>query len=230
MSDEALLPPEGFRQRGPLPRATRLLMIRHGECVANVKGLAGGPVGDGGLTDLGRAQATALAIRLSITGELEAASAFYTSTLPRAIETGDIVFPAINARLTPALDEQLCELGVGEADGLSWPEVAAKYTLPDWSTDPFAVNVPGGESLMGFFNRCVLAIDRIVERHRNELVVMVVHGGFIEQAMKHYQGVSGDVRLRPRIENCSMTEIEYGFEGDRSRLLRYNDLSPIGVA
>ncbi len=230
MSDEALLPPEGFRQRGPVATATRLLMIRHGECVANAKGLAGGPIGDGGLTDLGRAQATALAIRLSITAELEAASAFYTSTLPRAIETGDIVFPAINARLKPVADEDLGELGVGEADGLAWPEVQARYTLPDWNVDPFAINVPGGESLMGFFTRCVTAIERLVARHRNELVVMVVHGGFIEQAMKHYQGLSGDVRLRPRIENCSMTEIEYGFEGNRSRLLRYNDLSPIGVA
>jgi len=230
VNDEALLPPEGFRQRGPLPRATRLLLIRHGECVANAKGLAGGPVGDGGLTELGRAQATALATRLAITGELEAASAFYTSTLPRAIETGAIVFPAINARLTPTQDEALCELGVGEADGLAWAVVNERFTLPDWSADPYGVNVPGGESLMGFFDRCVEAIERLVARHRNELVVMIVHGGFIEQAMKHYQGVGGDVRLRPRIENCSMTELEYGFEGDRTRLLRYNDLSPIGVA
>jgi broad specificity phosphatase PhoE len=213
-----------------LPTATRLVMIRHGECVANAEGLAAGPIGDGGLTNLGRAQAFALATRLAITGEFETASALYTSTLPRAIETGSIVFPSINARLAPIEDEALCELGVGEADGLSWAEVKAKYTLPDWNADPFAINVPGGESLMGFFERCVLAIERIVERHRNELVVMVVHGGFIEQAMKHYQGLSGEVRLRPRIENCSMTEFEYGFEGGRTRLLRYNDLSPIGVA
>jgi broad specificity phosphatase PhoE len=230
VNEEALLPPEGFRQRGPLPRATRLLMIRHGECVANAQGLAGGPLGDGGLTDLGRAQATALATRLAITAELEDARAFYTSTLPRAVETGAIVFPAINARLTPVADEALCELGVGEADGLSWAEVNERYVLPDWSRDPFDVNVPGGESLIGLFDSCVGAIQRLVARHRNELVVMIVHGGFIEQAMKHYQGVGGDVRLRPRIENCSMTELEYGFEGDRTRLLRYNDLSPIGVA
>jgi probable phosphoglycerate mutase len=198
--------------------------------VANAKGLAGGPLGDGGLTDLGRAQATALAARLSLTGELSDASAFYTSTLPRAIETGAIVFPAINAKLAPTEDEALGELGVGEADGLSWTEVQARYVMPDWSRDPHATNVPGGESLMGFFTRCVNAIDTIVARHRNELVVLVVHGGFIEQAMKHYQGLGGAVRLRPRIENCSMTELEYGFEGGRTRLLRYNDLSPIGVA
>jgi broad specificity phosphatase PhoE len=55
-----------------------------------------------------------------------------------------------------------------------------------------------------------------------------VHGGVIEQVMKLYQGLDGSARLRPRIENCSMTEIE--FDDGAKRLLRYNDLSPIGVA
>jgi probable phosphoglycerate mutase len=225
--DESRLPPEGFRQRGPAPRGTRLLLIRHGECVANAEGLAGGPIGDGGLTALGRRQAMALARRLAITKELSNADAFYTSTLPRAIETGEYVLPVINPDLVAVRDESLCELSVGEADGLTWTEVQARYALPNWNETPNAINVPGGESLLGFFERCVDAMKRIVLAHPNELVVMVVHGGFIEQAMKFYQGLSGEVRLRPRIENCSMTEIEF-HEGQK-RLLRYNDLSPIGV-
>jgi broad specificity phosphatase PhoE len=226
--DENRLPPEGFRQRGPAPRGTRLLLIRHGECVANADGLAGGPIGDGGLTALGRRQAMSLARRLEITKELSSAGAFYTSTLPRAIETGEYMFPVINPDLVVVRDESLCELSVGEADGLTWAEVQARYVLPNWDKEPGAQNVPGGESLLGFFERCVDAMGRIVLAHPNQLVVMVVHGGFIEQAMKLYQGLSGEVRLRPRIENCSMTEIEF-YEGEK-RLLRYNDLSPIGVA
>ena len=220
------LPPNGFRQRGDPPTGTRLVMIRHGECVANLEGLAGGPIGDGGLTELGRAQSRALARRLAITGELGAAAALYTSTLPRAIETAEILRPAIGD-LVPVPDEALCELKVGEADGLTWAEVEARFVLPNWDEDPDQRNVPGGESLVGFFERCVGAIERLVARHPRELVVLVVHGGFIEQALKHYQGLGAGVRLRPRIENCSMTEIEYN--GPRTRLLRYNDLSPIGV-
>jgi broad specificity phosphatase PhoE len=226
-SDEHRLPPEGFRQRGPAPRGTRLLHIRHGECVANAEGIAGGPMGDGGLTELGRRQAVALAQRLAITKELSNAGAFYTSTLPRAIETGEIIFPVINPELVAVRDEALCELSVGEADGLTWAEVGARYELPDWDRHPGQQNVPGGESLLGFFERCVGVFERIVFSHSDQLVVMVDHGGVIEQAMKFYQGLSGDVRLRPRIENCSMTEIEF-YQG-KQRLLRYNDLSPIGV-
>lgn len=227
MSLAELLPPEGFRQRGPLPTGTRLLMIRHGEAVANARGLAGGPLGDGGLTELGRRQAGALARRLNVTRELASASALYTSTLPRAIETGAIVRTAINPELVAVADDSLCELGVGEADGMTWTQIAERYPLPDWDRDPSQLNVPGGESLLEFFQRCVDAIDRVVARHPHELVVLVVHGGFIEQAMKLYQGLAGGVRLQARIEHCSMTEIE--FDGARRRLLRYNDLSPIGV-
>jgi broad specificity phosphatase PhoE len=220
-------PPEGFRQRGPIPTGTRLVLVRHGECVANEKGLAGGPLGDGGLTDLGRAQAEALAHRLSITGELRSATAFYTSTLPRAIETGDVVFRAINPDLVPRRDEDLGELRVGEADALTWTEIEGRFELPNWNVDPSQRNVPGGESLLDFFARAVAVIDKVVAAHPDELVVVVSHGGFIEQAMKLYQGLDGSARLRPRIEHCSMTEIEFK-NGDK-RLLRYNDLSPIGV-
>ena len=64
-SEDKRLPPAGFRQRGPKPTGTRLLLIRHGESYANADGLAGGPIGDGGLTPLGRRQAQALVDRLA---------------------------------------------------------------------------------------------------------------------------------------------------------------------
>ncbi len=200
-------------------------MIRHGESRANAEGLAGGHLGDGGLTDLGRRQARALRDRLVMSRELEGASAFYTSTLPRAIETARIVRAAVPAHLEPVADETLCEISVGEGDGLTWAALVERFGSPDWERDPHEITAPGGESLIDFFERCRAAIERLVERHPGELVVLVVHGGVIEQAMKIYQGLAGHVRLRPRIENCSMTEIE--FNGERRRLLRYNDRAPL---
>jgi len=227
VSEEDQLPPAGFRQRGPRPSGTRLLMVRHGESRANAEGVAGGPIGDGGLTDLGRRQARALAERLARSRELDAAGALYTSTLPRAIETAEIVRASLPGTLVPVADHALCEIDVGEGDGLTWARFVERFGSPDWDADPNAVTAPGGESLMGFYERCRAAIGRIVARHPDQLVVLVVHGGFIEQAMKVHLGVSGAVRLRPRIENCSMTEIE--FADGATRLLRYNDLAPLAA-
>ena len=225
---DGLLPPPGFRQRGHAPRGTRLVLIRHGECVANVEGRAGGPLGDGGLTERGRAQAAALAARLARTRELDGASALYTSTLPRAIETGAMIVPAIAPVLEPRPRAELEELRVGEADGLTWTEVAERFAPVDWDHDPTVLNVPGGESLVGFFERCRAALGELVAAHPGELVVVVTHGGVIEQAMKIYQGLEAGVRLAPLIEHCSMTEIE--FDAGRTRLLRYNDRSPLEPA
>ena len=224
-AEDRRLPPAGFRQRGPKPSGTRLMLIRHGESYANANGLAGGPIGDGGLTPLGRRQAQALVDRLRLSAELSKTTAFYTSALPRAIETGDILRSALPQGLEPTADVTLNEISVGEGDGLAWAEYVERYGAPDWDLDPDALTAPGGESLLGFHERCREAIERLVARHPHELVVIVCHGGFIEQAMKIYQGVAPEVRLRPRIENCSMTEIE--FRESWRRLLRYNDRAPL---
>jgi probable phosphoglycerate mutase len=201
------------------------MLIRHGESYANSDGLAGGPIGDGGLTPLGVRQAEALAKRLVASKELMKATAFYTSALPRAIETGEVLRPGLPKDLAPVVDAAFNEISVGEGDGLPWAQYVERYGAPDWDLDPDALTAPGGESLLGFFERCREAIERTVARHPKELVVIVCHGGFIEQAMKIYQGVGPEVRLRPRIENCSMTEIE--FRDEWRRLLRYNDRAPL---
>jgi probable phosphoglycerate mutase len=224
-SEDQRLPPSGFRQRGPKPTGTRLLLIRHGESYANANGLAGGPLGDGGLTPLGRRQAQALVERLTMSAELTEATALYTSALPRAIETEEMLRAALPVGLVPVVDATINEINVGEGDGLPWAEYVERYGAPNWDLEPDAVTAPGGESLLGFYERCRSAIERLVARHPHELVVVVTHGGFIEQAMKNYQGLAPNVRLRPRIENCSMTEIEFRDEG--RRLLRYNDRAPL---
>lgn len=227
MSEEQLLPPPGFRQRGPVATHTRLLLIRHGESYANARGVAGGPIGDGGLTPLGRAQATALAQRLLATGEISEASAFYTSTLPRARETGDIIRQTLGLALSSIERDDLCEINVGEGDGLDWATFVERFGAVDWDSNPNAVTAPGGESLVTFFARCRQALNDVIASHPQELVVLVAHGGVIEQAMKLYHGHDAATRLRPRIENCSMTEFEARPDG--WRLLRYNDVAPLSA-
>lgn len=219
-------PPPGFRTRGDQPTGTRLLLIRHGEAYCNARGVVGGPLGCGGLTELGRRQATALCERLEYSGELRNATALYTSVLPRAIETAALLAGGLPALLA-VQDCELCELHPGEADGLTWQEMVDRFGAPDWDKDPDQVLAPGGESWTQFYERCVAALLRIVATHEGELVVLVVHGGVIEQAMKLIEGRAPGDRLRLNTENASMTEIE--FKGARRRLLRYNDRAPLAA-
>jgi probable phosphoglycerate mutase len=225
VSDKGALAPEGLRTRGPSPTGTRLLLVRHGEAVCNALGIAGGPIGCGGLTELGRRQAAALAGRLAASAELASAQALYTSTLPRAIETAAILAPGLPTALRAVRRAELCELDVGEADGLSWTELVERYGAPDWDVDPSTPVAPGAESWASFSARARAALERLAADHPGELVVAVIHGGVIEQALKLVYGAPVEARLRLRTENCSMTEVEY--RDGRWHLLRYNDRAPV---
>lgn len=219
---EPALPPLGVRQRGPVPTETRLLLIRHAESTANAEGVAGGDEGDRGLTSLGRRQAQALAQRLVVTNELRTASALYCSHLPRARETAAIIATA-QTHLIPAVTHDIDELRVGEGDGLTWAEFTERFGGVDWDVDPSQENAPGGESLLGFYERVTSTLTQLAARHPGELVAVVCHGGVIEQMTKFALGLEPGRRMGQRIEHCSLTEIEHG--PARTRLLRFNDLS-----
>lgn len=215
-------PPQGFRTSGEEPRATRLVLVRHGEAHCNVAGLVGGPRGCTGLTDRGREQADALARRVEVTHEFDDAVAAYSSVLARATETAAVVTRALGLRVGQDCD--LCELHPGLADAMSWDEMIAAFGGADWDVDPAQPFAPEGESWTGFYERCVGAFRRLSDVHPEGQVLLFVHGGVVEQALKLAMGAAPSARLRLRTEHCSLTEIE--IDAYRVRLLRYNDRAP----
>jgi probable phosphoglycerate mutase len=214
-----------MRTRGPRPTGAQIVIVRHGEAVCNLEGIIGGHRGDGGLTELGVRQAEALRDRLARSGELADAVALYTSSLPRAIETGAIIAPALAEGIVARVDDELSELRPGEADGMSWDEFVERFGAPDWDADPAAPLAPGGESWTGFYERCVRVLDALAAAHRGERVVVVAHGGVIEQALKLAFDCGASARLRLRTENGSMTELEH--RDGSWHLLTYNDRAPL---
>ena len=72
------------------------MIIRHGEAVSNAEDLVAGHRGCRGLTrGASPAGPGALSERIGRTGELEGATALYSSVLPRAIETAELLRPAL---------------------------------------------------------------------------------------------------------------------------------------
>jgi len=218
-------PPQGFRTSGEEPRGTRLLLVRHGEAGCNVAGVVGGPNGCTGLTEVGREQVLELARRVERTHEFDEAVAVYSSILARAKETAAIVTREL--ALPVEEDCDLCELHPGLADAMTWEEMIESFGGPDWDVDPTEPFAPDGESWTGFYERCVAAFLRLSDRHREGLVLLFVHGGVIEQALKLAMGAPAQARLRLRTEHCSLTEIE--IDRGEVRLLRYNDRAPRAV-
>jgi 2,3-bisphosphoglycerate-dependent phosphoglycerate mutase len=211
---------------------TRLVLVRHGESRATVEQVAGGPLGCKGLTERGAAQAEALRDRLAASGELAGAGALFASTLPRAIETAEILAPALG--LSVVTDVDLCEMHPGLGDGLTWEEWRERFGGFSFAVEPYRQMAPGGESFAEFQLRVGRILSRLVDEYAGGLVVAACHGGVIEGSLRFglglaWPGTSGSLGLPA---NTSMTEWACTATPDQSaqwQLLRYNDaahLSP----
>ncbi len=201
---------------------TMLTLIRHAHPQAAITGVVAGPKGDTGLSDLGRQQAAALRDRLLALGFTT--DVVLTSILPRAVETAQILAPALGE---PEIEQDcdLCELHPGDADGIPWDEYRARYNVVPYETpdEPFA---PGGESLRELEQRATRALADVTARYPDGRVTIVSHGGFISAVCQQLLGARlSEPRgflLSPA--HTSMTTWSTSTEREGLwRLERYND-------
>ncbi len=162
---------------------THLYLIRHGESVANVKPIVAGMKGDAGLTERGIEQAKRLRDRLATSGEIKA-DVLISSTLPRARQTTEIIQPALGIPII--FDDEVQELKVGEADGMTNQEAWAKFGVPDFDRYPLRPLAPGGESWGDFTLRVSRALTRITTEYEGKTIVVVCHGGVIDCSFIHF--------------------------------------------
>jgi broad specificity phosphatase PhoE len=169
--------------------STRIVLVRHGESVAQERRLVGGHVGCKGLSERGRSQVRALADRLARTRELAGATALYSSVMARAVETADILAPVLG--LEVRRDCAFCEHHPGEGDGLSYEEYARRWPMPE-RFSAGSVRCPGSESFDDMRRRVAAGLDGLVDRHRGETVVVACHGGVIVHSMVRWLGIRPD--------------------------------------
>ncbi len=198
----------------------RIVLVRHGESLCNLRRVVGGPKGCAGLSELGIRQVSLLRDRLAVTAELAGASALYSSVLARAVQTAEILAPALG--LSATADCALCELHPGDADGMSWEEFGRVYGEPDFATDPDREFAPNGESWSEFLSRVGRSLRALADRHPGETVVVACHGGVIDGSLSVLLG------LPPRgglsgLASAYASMTEWSVRDGSWRLLRYND-------
>ena len=169
---------------------TRLLILRHGQTDWSVSDRFTGS-SDVPLNATGRAQAGSLARRLAsmelflkddtladpdVLGEgRHRIAAVYSSPLHRSRETAEIVADPLG--LGVEVVPELRELDYGAWEGLRRDEIQRQYpkAFADWSKDPALSAPPDGESGLNLVARVRPAIDRIVEAHPQDVVVVAAH-------------------------------------------------------
>lgn len=153
-------------------RRTRLILIRHAEPDATVRGRCYGSL-DVALSGTGRENANAAAAALA---EVPI-TAVYTSPLLRARETAAAI--ARQHRLPLVTVDDLRELDFGDCEGRSYDEIAE--TMPElyarWMSAPTEVVFPRGESFLELRERVAVAAARIRDHDVGGTAVLVTHGG-----------------------------------------------------
>ncbi len=202
----------------------RLTLVRHGEAYAGFNGLIGGVAGCAGLTPHGRRQAEALRDHLASSDRLRA-DALLVSLLPRAIETAEIIAPALGVEIAPPRRD-LCEVHPGDADGLEWAEYNVRYGKFDMEAEPDRVFAPAGESWNTFHQRVQTMLDDVARDHAEHYVVAVCHAGVIMASLRILLGIphpGTGAQLRPT--NTGLTEWEHDPSLGRWTLHSFNETS-----
>lgn len=195
---------------------TQLLLTRHGETVANAARKYSGHT-DVMLSALGRRQARALGRRLRD----EHIDAAYASDLIRARETAEYV--VLGRGIGVCCDPGLRELCFGEWEGRTFEEV--RRVWPDaWSRllnldDDFCA--PGGELFSDARGRVAAALERIVQAHPDQSVLVVAHGGSLQMILSHVLGTPVANTYRVAAGNCGLSIVEY--RGGRPIVTLVND-------
>jgi broad specificity phosphatase PhoE len=175
-----------------------LLLVRHGETAANAQGLLLGRA-DPPLTELGRAQAAALA------AALPRPDIVISSPLQRATAT------AAAFGMDVEIDDRWIELDYGDFDGRSPGDVSAEE-WDRWRRDP-TYAPPGGESLLDLRERVEPACRALLPRLADTTVVIVSHVSPIKAAIAWALGVPDQVAWRMYVEDAGVARVDLGPDG-----------------
>ncbi len=203
------------------PSGVKLIFVRHGDAYAGLRGVVPGPLGCRGLTDLGRRQAAALHDSIAADPDFTV-DVLVTSMIPRAIETANIIAPALGFTDVPQ-DCDLCEVHTGEADGLEWADYTSRFGTVDMLAEPHREFAPGGDSWNSFHHRVGMAMDRFARDHAGSTVMAVCHAGVIAASLRVRFGAepAGGPRLVPT--NTGLTEWDFAEATGDWTLRTYDD-------
>ncbi|MCH1626411.1 histidine phosphatase family protein [Ferdinandcohnia quinoae] len=145
---------------------------------------------------------------------------FFSSDLPRCMETLRILFPTAR----PVVLKELREMNFGKWEGKTYEELKEIQEYQDWLANPFEKTPLEGESFEEFSKRIQAGWDRIVADCSgcNRIAVMT-HGGVIRYLLSQYAPVQKEF-WDWQVGHASGYELEFEIDalrrGERCTLLR----------
>ncbi|HNR97289.1 MAG TPA: histidine phosphatase family protein [Anaerolineae bacterium] len=184
---------------------TRIILIRHGQTTWNAEERIRGQV-EVPLDSVGISQAQATAARVAREWQ---PAAVYCSPLQRAVQTAQFIADRVglDAQVVPELNDM--DFGVWQ--GLTYREVRANWPelARQWMEEPERVSFPGGETLDMVRERGMAALQRIIERHPDQQVVVVGHTVLNRVLLCGVLGLTNAAHWRIGQDTCAVNVIDW---------------------
>jgi probable phosphoglycerate mutase len=186
---------------------TRLCIVRHGETAWNAEHRVQGQL-DIPLNATGLRQAEAVGRVLGG----ERFDALYSSDLVRTRQTAAPAAKRLGMEVQA--DADLRERHYGMFQELTYAEVKVKYAAEYArfaARDP-AFDFGGGESLTAFAARSLAVLVKIAARHPDAHVLVVTHGGVLDELYRHVNALPVSAVRDFGIPNCGLNRVEFALE------------------
>ena len=181
-----------------------IIFLRHAQAENNAKRILAGRTEGVHLTKTGIEQAERIAKYLK---PLDI-SAIYSSPIERANHTAEIV--AKNNSLDHNLDDRLTEIEMGKFTRMNYDDMFAKYGnifLKFYENDP-VIAEHEVETFPQVQSRILDMVNHMVEKHKNENVILVTHMDPIKSMLSTVMGLKPKTLFELIIANASLTIIK----------------------
>ncbi len=188
-----------------MARGTSLYFLRHGDSVANAKGLLAGQTPGIDLTAKGRDQITQI-------GEYFASypiDVALTSPLERTVQSAALFLATHNC--DAQIDPSFIEMNYGYWSNKKLKALASK---PEWKIvqgSPQTFTFPKGESFLSAWTRIVNRINFLVsdKNFAGKKILVVSHGDIIKMAITYALDLPLSSFQRFRVDTASISQINY---------------------
>ncbi len=198
--------------------APRLLMLRHGQILANKQGRWHGST-DTPLTVRGRWQAYLTGRYLD---RQENLAAVYTSPLQRCRHTAALAAP--KSKTQHQVVDGIAEMSVGDWEDMRFSELNTEYNLIKRLNDKLDWAPPNGEALGTVAKRMRQSLEAISAAHGDDETVLVVsHGAAMAVALGELVHQQPTGWMRYHFENCSLTQLRLDPTGGAAELIDFNN-------
>ena len=181
-----------------------IIFLRHAQAENNTKRILAGRTEGVPLTKVGIEQSERIARYLK---PLDI-SAIYSSPIERASHTAEIV--AKNNSLDYELDDRLTEIDMGKFTRMNYDDMFAKYGnvfLKFYENDP-VIAEHEVETFPNVQRRVLEMVNHVVEKHKNENVILVTHMDPIKSILAMVMDLKPKTLFELIIANASITVIK----------------------